>query len=125
MLPLLLDEGLPPQVATALSILDLQAKAVGQPEAPPRASGDSVNCEWCRTNRSVLVTNDRGKKDKEIHNLLVQHRVHAIFVTNELRDGPEHLLALALLKAEHKMEQTAHRHLLHHRLRPSGRLEKC
>ena len=95
MLPLLLDEGLPPQVATAFSELGLRAKAVGQPEAPPRGSGDEINCAWCNTEGAVLVTNDRGKADKEIHNLLAQHRVHAIFVTNELRDGPEHLLALA------------------------------
>ncbi len=124
MLPLLLDEGLPPQVASAFSTLALQAKAVGQPEAPPRSSGDEVNCAWCKAQNAVLVTNDAGKKDKKIHDLLAQHHVHAIFVTNELRDGPEHLLALALLKAEHKMEQIAAKRLLHDRLRRGGGLEK-
>jgi hypothetical protein len=98
--------------------------AVGQAGAPPRASGDEVNCAWCKEHGAVLVTNDRGKADKEIHKLLAQHHVHAVFVTNELRDGPEHLLALALLKSEHKMDQVATRRLLHHRLRYGGGLEK-
>ena len=107
MLALLLDEGLPPQVARAFAILGLEARAVGDAEAPPRSSTDDVNCAWCRENGAVLVTNDRGKKDKAIHDLLAQHRVHAIFVHNDLRDGPEHLLALALLRAEPNMDQKA------------------
>jgi predicted nuclease of predicted toxin-antitoxin system len=123
LLPLLLDEGLPPQVASAFSTLALQANAVGQPLAPARGSGDHVNCAWCQTNGAVLVTNDRGKKDKKIHDLLAQHHVHAIFVHNDLRNGPEHLLALALLRAEGRMEHLAKKHLLHHRLRPGGGLE--
>lgn len=124
MLPLLLDEGLPPQVAVAFSALALQAKAVGQPEAPPRGSSDGDNCEWCVRNSAVLVTNDRGKQNKEIHDLLAQHHVHAIFVHGDLRDGPEHLFALALLKAEDKMKQVANKGLLRHRLRKGGGLEK-
>jgi hypothetical protein len=89
-----------------------------------RGSGDDVNCAWCEANGAVLVTNDAGKKDKTIHDLLAQHHVHAIFVPMTLRDGPEHLLALALLKAESKMEQVASKRLLHDRLRPGGGLEK-
>jgi predicted nuclease of predicted toxin-antitoxin system len=123
LLPLLFDEGLPPQVASAFSELALQANAIGLPEAPARGSGDDVNCAWCKAKGAVLVTNDRGKKDKKIHGLLAQHRVHAIFVHNDLRNGPEHLLALALLKAESKMELIAQKHTLHHRLRPGGGLE--
>lgn len=73
---------------------------------------------------AVLVTNDRGKKDKTIFDHLAQHHVHAIFVYKDLRDGPEHLLALALLRAEDKMEQVAKKELLHHRLRAGGGLEK-
>jgi hypothetical protein len=111
-------------VASAFSALALQANAVGHTEAPPRGSGDDVNCQWCQANGAVLVTNDAGKKDKTIHDLLAQHRVHAVFVPKELRDGPEHLLALALLKAENKMEQIARKNLLHHQLRPGGGLEK-
>jgi predicted nuclease of predicted toxin-antitoxin system len=122
MLPLLFDEGLSSHVATAFSALSLQAKAVGQPEAPPRGSEDDTNCAWCSSNKAVLVTNDRGKKDKSIHNLLAQHHVHAIFVHNDLRDGPEHLLAKALLNAESDMEAKSTKHLLHHRLRVKGGL---
>jgi predicted nuclease of predicted toxin-antitoxin system len=124
MLPLLFDEGLSPRVATAFSALSLQAKAVGQPEAPERGSGDDTNCVWCSSNNAVLVTNDRGKTDKAIHNLLAQHHVHAIFIHNDLRNGPEHLLAKALLNAESDMETKAEKHLLHHRLRINGGLVK-
>jgi predicted nuclease of predicted toxin-antitoxin system len=124
LLALLLDEGLPPQVAKALAMLGLPAKAVGDAEAPPRSSTDDVNCAWCRQHDAVLVTNDRGKKDRAIHELLAQRRVHAIFVHNDLRDGPEHRLALALLRAEANMDQKAAKGLLHHRLRVSGGLEK-
>lgn len=124
MLPLLFDEGLSPHVATAFSILRLEAKAVGQPEAPQRGSADDINCAWCSSNSAVLVTNDRGKRDKAIHSLLAQHQVHAIFIHNDLRNGPEHLLAKALLNAESDMETKAAKHLLHHRLRIGGGLTK-
>jgi hypothetical protein len=124
LLPLLFDEGLAPQVAVALSALSLEAAAVGQPGAPPRGSGDDVNCEWCSENSAVLVTNDRGKTSKEIHDFLAQHHVHAVFVPNDLRNGPEHLLALAVLRAEKEMERIAARGLLKHHLRPSGTLSK-
>jgi predicted nuclease of predicted toxin-antitoxin system len=124
LLSLLLDEGLSPQVAVAFSALSLDAKAVGESAAPSRSSTDETNCNWCKANDAVLVTNDRGKADKAIHSLLAQQQVHAIFVHNDLRDGPEHRLALALLRAENKMEQIAAKHLLHHRLRVGGGLEK-
>lgn len=104
--------------------MGLRANAVGLPEAPPRQSTDETNCAWCKAQNAVLVTNDAGKRDKKIHDLLAQHHVHAIFVTNELRNGPEHLLALALLKAEANMDQRAAKRLLHDRLRLGGGLEK-
>lgn len=123
MLPLLLDEGLPRQVASAFRELSLEAKAIGDVEAPPRQSSDADNCVWCKTNGAVLVTNDRGKADKSIRDLLAQHHVHAIFVYSDLRNGAEHLLALALLLAEHKMDLIAEKHLLHHRLSAKGSLK--
>jgi len=121
---LLLDEGLPPNVARALSTLGLAAHAVGDAEAPPRQSSDEVNCAWCSEHSAVLVTNDRGKKDKTIFDHLAQHHVHALFVHKDLRDGPEHLLAKALLMAEPHMEQWAAKHLLRHRLQPGGGIKK-
>jgi predicted nuclease of predicted toxin-antitoxin system len=123
-LPLLLDEGLPATVAHALSTLNLTAHAVGDAEAPVRQSSDEVNCAWCAEKNAVLVTNDRGKKDRTILDHLAQKHVHAIFVHNDLRDGPEHLLAKALLIAEPKMEAWAAKHILRHRLQPGGGLKK-
>jgi predicted nuclease of predicted toxin-antitoxin system len=123
-LPLLLDEGLPPAVAHALYTLGLVVWAVGDPGAPVRKSSDEVNCAWCAENNAVLVTNDRGKKDRTIFDHLAQQHVHAIFVHKDLRDGPEHLLAKALLIAEPKMELWAAKHLLRHRLQPGGGLKK-
>jgi predicted nuclease of predicted toxin-antitoxin system len=124
LLPLLIDEGLPRTVAEAFSILRLEAHAVGGPDAPPRKSSDDDNCAWCQEHGAVLVTNDRGRADKTIFDHLAQHHVHAIFVHKDLRDGPEHLLARALLNAEAKMETEAKKHLLHHRLRVGGGLTK-
>ena len=124
MLALLIDEGLPATIAEAFSALRLEAHAVGGPNAPLRESSDDDNCAWCQEHDAVLVTNDRGRADKTILTHLAQRRVHAIFVHNDLRDGPDHLLAKALLIAESKMEEKASKHLLHHRLRIGGGLEK-
>jgi len=95
--PLLIDEGLPASVATALAALELSAHAVGQPGAPGRQSPDEINCQWCQRNGAVLVTQDRGKRDKTIFSFLATYRVHAIFVHDELRTKPAHILAKALL----------------------------
>lgn len=81
MRPLLIDEGLPSTVAKAFSILRLTAHAVGEPDAPPRASSDDDNCAWCQKHGAVLVTNDRGRADKTIFNHLAQRHVHAISYT--------------------------------------------
>jgi len=122
--PLLLDKGLPHVVAQGLAALGIEANAVGQPGAPPDNSSDEDNCKWCVEHRAVLVTNDRGKGDKEILNALANHRVHAIFVYGDLQTGPPHELARALLNAEGKIEKWVDsRRLLGHRLRPSGGLE--
>lgn len=125
MLPLLLDEGLPASVALALSTLGWDVKAVGMPDAPSKGSGDEINCAWCAERDAVLVTHDRGRKDKTILNALAEHHVHAVFVYAELRAGPAHNLARALLVAESAMDDlaTRQRGLLQHRLKPTGKLE--
>jgi hypothetical protein len=121
---LLIDEGLFDAVATALDAVGLDAHAVGQPGAPPRQSTDETNCKWCVDHSAVLVTNDLGKKNPEILSLLASHRVHAIFVRNDLRHGPPHILAKALLIAESKIDEIVNGgKLLHHRLRVNGGLE--
>jgi hypothetical protein len=123
--PLLLDEGLYPQVAAALTLVEWTAHAVGGDDAPPRESGDDINVAWCRdTGNAVLVTNDRGRRDRQIHNLLAQARVHAIFVNNVLRNGDPHRLLYAILKSEAKMDEViGHGGLLHHHLRVGGGLD--
>jgi len=99
--------------------------AVGQPGAPAKQSPDETNCDWCRRNGAVLVTQDRGKKDKTIFKFLATYRVHAIFVHDDLRRVPVHILAKALLLSEGEMDHLADgRSLIQRRLKPKGKLEK-
>jgi hypothetical protein len=44
----------------------------------------------------VLVTNDRGKKDRTMLDAIAQHHVHALFVYPDLHATPAHELALRL-----------------------------
>lgn len=124
MLPLLLDEGLPHRVASALSQLGWDVRAVGHDDAPPRSSSDEVNCRWCADRGAILVTNDRGRKDRVILDLLAQHHVHALFIHDDLRAAELHDLARALLNAEKALVDRASRPrgLIHHRLMPTGRI---
>jgi HD superfamily phosphohydrolase YqeK len=111
-------------MATALVALGLEAHAVGGPEAPPLHSSDKTNCEWCSEHGATLVTHDRGKKDREILEMLNEHQVPAIVVLKELRTKPPHFLARALLTAEAKMDQEASHKRLRHYLRVNGGLAK-
>jgi hypothetical protein len=124
--PLLLDEGLYPVVADALRCVGLDARAVGHLGAPGKQSVDEANCRWCAERDAVLVTNDRGKKDKTIFKALDRHGVHVIFVHDDLRSRPPQHLLLALLKAEAAIDDLCgrRRQLLRRRLTPTGRLEK-
>lgn len=83
-----------------------------------------MNVPWCARRGAVMVTNDRGKGDRIIRQLLQQHRVHAIFVYKELRRAELHVLARALLRAEPKIEQIAGKRtgLISHRLTENGNL---
>lgn len=125
MLPILLDAGLPPAVAAAFRLLGLDARAVGDSDAPAQDSEDDINCAWCAQHGAVLITNDRGKKDRTILDTLAQHRVHAVFVYADLRSAPAHELARALLHAQAKMDAiAAGKKMIRHRLRPGGGLDK-
>ena len=125
MQPLLFDRGLPPAVADGLERLGVAAHAVGRGEAPPEDSPDEENCLWCRERGAVLVTNDRGKKEHAILDALAIHRVHAVFVHNDLRSAPAYQLARAVLCAEQRMDDiVAGKRLIRHRLKPTGRLDK-
>ena len=121
---LFFDQGLPGGVSTAIALaaLGLEADAVGGDGAPPNGSSDDVNCQWCAENGSVLITHDKGKKDKEILHVLDKHQVGVILVMKDLRTQPPHHLVRALLNAEFKMDQSAAKKRLRHVLRPKGGL---
>jgi hypothetical protein len=82
-----------------------------------------LNCQWCANHDAVLVTTDRGKRDKLILKALERHGVHALFIYGDLRAAgvPAHRIALALLKAEAAIDSTTS---LHHRLRSTGKIER-
>lgn len=70
MLPLLIDEGLPPRIAEALRAVEVDALAIGDVGAPAKGSPDETNVPWCAKEGRLLVTNDRGRKDRVILDLL-------------------------------------------------------
>jgi hypothetical protein len=122
---LFFDQGLPGGVgtATALAALGLEANGVGGVGAPPNGSSDDENWRWCAENGAILVTHDKGKKDKEIIKVLDQHKVGVILVLKDLRSMPAYHLVRALLNAEGKMDQIATgKKRLRHTLKASGRL---
>lgn len=123
--PLLFDEGLPHQVAKAFESLGLTAYAIGDGVAPAFMSPDTTNCEWCATEGALLVTNDRGKHDREIRVALAATGIDALFVFDDLRSAPRHELARALLLAERRIVDLGQgKKPIRCRLKPSGRLEK-
>jgi hypothetical protein len=124
MLRLLIDEGLPPSIAEALRAVEIDALAIGDVGAPSKGTPDQVNIPWCAEQKRLLVTNDRGKKDRVILDLLNRHHVNALFVYNDLRAAPPHHLLRALLLAETRLDEDAHKNkLIKARLKPTGRIE--
>lgn len=125
MLPILVDEGLPWQIAAAFVALGLTAHAVGDDGAPTKGSSDQDNVKWCATHGAILVTNDRGRKDRTIVDHLATHHVHALFILKDLRTADAHHLARALLAAEAALDDRASRSkgLIRARLRPNGGLD--
>lgn len=69
----LFDENLPAQIAEGLAICGLDLYAIGVGSAPPRGSSDADNVAWCLANDAALVTIDRGKKNREVTDLLARH----------------------------------------------------
>jgi hypothetical protein len=69
----LFDENLPPQLAEGLRICGLDTRAIGDGVAPPRGSSDADNVAWCLDHGYALVTIDRGRKNREITDLLTRH----------------------------------------------------
>jgi hypothetical protein len=89
-------------------------------------STDDENCQWCAEHHAVVVTTDRGRKDRAILDALAREHVHAIFLYKELRTAPPHHVVRALLSAEAAIDDQVSRPrgLLRHRLSVRGHLEK-
>jgi hypothetical protein len=87
----LFDENLSAQVAEGLKTCGLDTSAVGGPLAPPLGSSDADNVAWCLANRAALVTIDRGKKNREIRDLLAQY-TNLSLVLVDRRISPTNLL---------------------------------
>jgi hypothetical protein len=101
----LFDENLPPRVAAAprlraspggppspprgLAEIGFDVVPIGDPPAPPRGSSDADNVAWCRKNDAVLFTIDRGRKDREILEVLRRFPdANVVFVPDGMT-GPE------------------------------------
>jgi predicted nuclease of predicted toxin-antitoxin system len=76
----LLDENLPPAFAQGFRLLGLDVLSVGDAGAPPRGSTDQAIVDWCIQNDRVLVTRDRGRKNREMINLLRQTNVSVVLL---------------------------------------------
>lgn len=123
MRPLLLDEGAFSSLVGPMRDLGLDVWTPGDQGAPPKGSPDEANCAWCAKKGAILVTTDRGKKDRTIHGALAKHGVGALFMHNDLRAAPRHKVLLAVLRAEEAIEDHASRRTrIRHRLTPTGKL---
>jgi predicted nuclease of predicted toxin-antitoxin system len=77
---LLFDENLSHRVACALAPFGYEVIAVGMEGAPPRGSPDSALIDWCVERGYILVTADRGRKDRAIITALAARGADVLFV---------------------------------------------
>jgi hypothetical protein len=103
----LFDENLPAQIAAGLRECGLDMSAVGLGTAPPRRSSDADNVAWCLANRAALVTIDRGKKNREIKDLLARY-TNLSLVLIDRRIAPLDLL-YAFVRRHRAMEAEVER----------------
>ena len=80
----LLDENLPSRFAEGFTLLGLDVAAVGRPGAPPKGSLDRAVVDWCVNNEAVLVTKDRGRKNREMIELIRTTRVSVVMVPEKM-----------------------------------------
>jgi uncharacterized protein with PIN domain len=85
----LFDENLPPDVARGLRLCGYDVYVIGDDPAPPRGSADQTNIDWCRKHNAVLFTTDRGRKDKEILEVLRRYTDASVVFVPEGMNGIE------------------------------------
>jgi predicted nuclease of predicted toxin-antitoxin system len=79
----LFDENLSRRVANVLAEVGAYTiTAVGDDGAPHLGSTDQAVVAWCASNQHVLVTSDRGRRDRAILTILAASRTHGLFVWN-------------------------------------------
>jgi hypothetical protein len=101
--------------------------AIGDGTAPPRRSSDADNVAWCLANDCALVTIDRGRKNREIRQLLARHTSLSLVLVDR-RMGPTDLL-YAFVRHHRTMEAEVERCFrqggsYRRRLRRGGGLER-
>jgi hypothetical protein len=85
--------------------------AIGDGTAPPRRSSDADNVAWCLANRCALVTIDRGKKNREIKELLARHTNLSLVLVD--RRLPPIDLLYAFVRRHQAMEAQVERCFAH------------
>jgi predicted nuclease of predicted toxin-antitoxin system len=74
----LLDENLPPSAARGLTLCTYEVDAVGDAGAPPKGSSDEDVVDWAVQNSAVLITIDRGRKNREMLRLIRTRNVRVV-----------------------------------------------
>jgi hypothetical protein len=80
----LLDENLPKRFAEGFTLLALEVKAIGQADTPTTGSSDAAVVQWCLDNDYVLVTKDRGRKNREMIELIRTTRVSVVMIPDRM-----------------------------------------
>jgi uncharacterized protein with PIN domain len=76
----LFDENLWPDVSRGLRLCGYDTYVIGDAPAPNRGSTDGDNVAWCVARGAMLVTADRGRRNREMLDLLSRHPVHVLLV---------------------------------------------
>lgn len=118
----LLDENLSAPVGRALQLVGYAFDAVGDSPAPPKRSTDETIAQWCLEHDAVLVTSDRGKKNREIIAALATHAVAVVFVPSGWT--PREQLAFFVTRGDQLNAMLASRTSLRIRVLRRGRLER-
>jgi predicted nuclease of predicted toxin-antitoxin system len=74
----LLDENLWPDVGRGLKLCGYDLHVIGDPPSPDRGARDQENVEWCVARGAMLITGDRGRKNREMLDLLAREPVHVM-----------------------------------------------